>query len=73
MKHPDETETFRRAFDMALESLIVRLNEAQAYLGDGSDMAAIGTLTDIEDLFADLSAAMRLFVRSLRKQPPSGG
>jgi len=73
MKHRNETETFRRAFGLALESLIVRLNEAQGYLGGGNDMAAIGTLSDIEELFADLSAALRLFVRSKRKQPPSSG
>jgi nanoRNase/pAp phosphatase (c-di-AMP/oligoRNAs hydrolase) len=67
MTSPIETETFRRAFDFALDNMIVMLKEAQDYLGGGKDMAAIGTLTDIEDRFADLTAAMRLFVRSKRK------
>lgn len=67
MTSPIETDTFRRAFGFALDNLIVRLKEAQDYLGGGNDMAAIGTLTDIQDRFADLTAALRLFVSSKRK------
>jgi hypothetical protein len=67
MTRPIETETFRRAIDFALDNMIVTLKEAQDYLGGGNDMAAIGTLTDFEDRFADLTAALRLFVSSKRK------
>lgn len=51
MTSPIETETFRRAFDFALDNLIVALKEAQDYPGGGNDMAAIGTLADIEYRF----------------------
>src|SRR5208337_1785600 len=49
MTNTPETETFRRAFDFALDNLIVALKEAQDYLGGGNDLAAIGTLNDIDE------------------------
>ena len=64
-----ETETFRRAFDIALANLIISLKEAQDYLGTGNDLASIGTLTDIDERFGDFKAAMRLFISSLRSAP----
>ncbi len=69
MTSSHETETFRRAFDVALDNLIVRLKEAEDYLGTGNDLASIGTLTDIDERFGDFKAAMRLFISSLRSAP----
>jgi len=69
MTSSHETETFRRAFDVALANLIGSLKEAQNYLGDGKDLASIGTLTDIDERFGDFKAAMRLFISSLRSAP----
>ncbi len=66
---PAETETFRRAFDFALDNLIVALKEAQDYLGGGNDLAAIGTLMDIDERFGDFKAAMRLFFHNRRNTP----
>jgi hypothetical protein len=67
MTSPVEKQVFRQAFDFALDNLIVRLKEAQDYLGGGTDLAAIGTLVDIDDVFADMTAAKRLFISSMRK------
>ena len=64
-----ETETFRRAFDFSLDNLIVALKEAQDYLGGGNDLAAIGTLIDIDERFGDFKAALRLFISSRRIAP----
>ena len=64
-----ETETFRQAFDFTLDNLIVALKEAQDYLGGGSDLAAIGTLIDIDERFGDFKAALRLFINSRRITP----
>ena len=69
MTSTHETETFRRAFDVALDNLIVRLKEAQDYLGSGNDLAAIGTLIDIDERFGDFKAALRLFIASRRNAP----
>ena len=69
MTSTHETETFRRAFDVALDNLIVRLKEAQDHLGSGNDLAAIGTLIDIDERFGDFKAALRLFIASLRSAP----
>jgi len=60
------TQTFRAAFDFALEDLIAILKEAQDYLGSGEDLAAIGTLTIFDDQAEDLKAALRLFSRALQ-------
>ena len=68
MTSPVEKQVFRQAFDFALDNLIVRLKEAQDYLhADAGELAAIGTLVDIDDVFADMSAAKRLFISSMRK------
>jgi len=69
MTNTPETETFRRAFDFALDNLIVALKEAQDYLGGGNDLAAIGTLNDIDERFGDFKAALRLFINSRRIAP----
>jgi hypothetical protein len=69
MTSTPETETFRRAFDFSLDSLIVALKEAQDYLGVGNDLAAIGTLIDIDERFGDFKAALRLFINSRRIAP----
>jgi hypothetical protein len=69
MTSTHETETFRRAFDVALANLIVRLKEAEDYLGGGNDLAAIGTLIDIDERFGDFKAALRLFIASRRNAP----
>jgi len=69
MTSTPETETFKRAFDFALDNLITSLREAQDYLGGGNDLAAIGTLIDIDERFADFKAALRLFINSRRIMP----
>lgn len=69
MTSTPETETFRRTFDCTLDNLIVALKEAQDYLGTGNDLAAIGTLIDIEEGFGDFKAALRLFINSRRIAP----
>jgi len=69
MTSTHETETFRRAFDLALDNLMVALKEAQDYLGNGNDLAAIGTLIDIDERFGDFQTALRLFVASRRNAP----
>jgi hypothetical protein len=58
------SETFRAAFNIALGQLVVTLKEAQDYLDRGQDLAAIGTLTSLDDLIADLNAALRLYRRN---------
>jgi hypothetical protein len=56
-----EWEPFRAVFDLALDRVILTLKEAQDYLGGGKDLAAIGTLHNLDELHADLQAALRLF------------
>jgi len=56
-----EWEPFRAVLDLALDQLIVRLTEAQGYLAQGNDAAAIGTLLGVEELHSDMQAAFRLF------------
>jgi hypothetical protein len=56
-----EWEPFRAVFDLALDRLIVTLKEAQDYLGGGDDLAAIGTLHNLDELHVDIQAALRLF------------
>lgn len=70
MTSTPETETFRRAFDCTLDNLIVALKEAQDYLGGGNDLAAIGTLIDIDERFGDFKAALRLFIQNNRRNAP---
>jgi hypothetical protein len=62
-----EWEAFRAVFDLALDRLILTLKEAQDYLGGGDDLAAIGTLHNLDELHEDVRAALRLFKN--RRQP----
>lgn len=55
---------FRTALNIALVQLIVTLKEAEGYLDAGEDLAAIGTLTMLDELVADLNAALRLYRRN---------
>jgi len=54
-------QTYRSAFDFALAKLIDTLKEAQEYLGEGYDLAAIGTMAAFDDRAADMKAALHLF------------
>jgi hypothetical protein len=56
-----EWKPFHAVFDLALDRLIVTLKEAQDYVGGGDDLAAIGTLHGLDELHADVQAALRLF------------
>ncbi len=62
-----DQQAFRRTFDLALNDFIAFLSEAQTYLGSGEDGAAIGTLIDLDERYADLQAAYRLFRNSRRR------
>lgn len=65
----DPEQVHHRAFDLALDALINRLKEAQAYLAsDEYPGAAVGTLLDIDDLYDDMKAALRLYRNSRRKK-----
>lgn len=56
-----EWEPFRAVFDLALDRLILTLKEAQGFLDGGNDLEAIGTLHNLDELHADVEAALRLF------------
>jgi hypothetical protein len=66
MTSPFNTQTFRAAFDFALDQLIVTLKEAQDYLGGGDDFAALGTLALFDQQAEDMVAALRLFRRAMQ-------
>jgi len=55
---------FRASLEVALVQLLMRLKEAQEYLDKGDDRAAIGTLVTLDELVADLNAALRLYRRN---------
>ena len=55
---------FRATLEVALVQLLMTLREAQDYLDEGEDLAAIGTLVTLDDLVADLNAALRLYRRN---------
>ena len=57
-------EIFRTTLNIALLQLIMTLKEAQSYLDGGEDLAAIGTLIPLDELVADLNAALRLYRRN---------
>jgi hypothetical protein len=60
-------ETYRRALECALDALVQPLRDAQVYLADDHhDDHAIGALLDIDERFADMQAALRLFRNSRR-------
>ena len=64
MTDPVITESYRMVFGFALDQLVLTLKEAQAYLGAGQDLAAIGTLTVFDEQAEDMKAALRIFRRS---------
>ena len=55
---------FRATLEVALVQLLFTLKEAQEYFDKGEDLAAIGTLIALDDLVADLNAALRLYRRN---------
>ena len=55
---------FRASLEVALVQLLITLKEAEDYLDKGEDLAAIGTLVTLDDLVADLNAALRLYRRN---------
>lgn len=55
---------FRATLEVALVHLLMTLQEAQDYLDGGQDLAAIGTLVTLDELVADLNAALRLYRRN---------
>jgi hypothetical protein len=57
-------EIFRTTLNIALLQLLMTLKEAQGYLDGGEDLAAIGTLIPLDELVADLNAALRLYRRN---------
>jgi len=62
------TQTFRAAFDLALNQLVITLREAQEFLAAGEDGAAIGTMLMFDDEAEDLKAALRLFLRARQNE-----
>jgi hypothetical protein len=62
------TQTFRAAFDLALNQLVITLREAQDFLAAGEDGAAIGTMLMFDDEAEDLKAALRLFRRARQSE-----
>ena len=60
----DRERAFRKAAadtaTYAIDNLLEILNEARAYLIEGNDLAAWGTLLMFDDQAADLNAAIRL-------------
>lgn len=55
---------FRSALAVAVAQLHQTLSEAQQYLENGQDLAAIGTLVTLDEQVADLNAALRLYRRN---------
>lgn len=60
-------DPFRQVLDQALARMITTLCDAKSYIAEGKDLAAIGTLCTVENEFADLQAALRLFTNAMRK------
>ena len=67
MTDNSKSEIFRAALRAALTSLSNTLREAQEYLNNGQDLAAIGTLISLDEQVADLNAAFRLFRRKTQQ------
>jgi hypothetical protein len=64
-----DTETYRKALDIALTDLTVTLTEARDYLYSADyPLAAIGTLTSFADKADDVKAALRLYTNAIRRQ-----
>jgi hypothetical protein len=56
-----DSDTYRKALDIALTDLTVMLTEARDYL--------FGTLTSFADKADDVKAALRLYTNAMRRQP----
>jgi len=64
-----DTETYRKALDIALTDLTVTLTEARDYLySPDFPLACIGTLTSFNDKADDVKAALRLYTNAIRRQ-----
>jgi hypothetical protein len=67
------TDPFRKAAansaTYAIDNLLEILNDARAYLIDGNDLAAWGTLLMFEDHAEDLKSAIRLHRSANRRAP----
>jgi hypothetical protein len=57
----DQWLPFKAVLATALERLINDLKDAQEYLDSDHHGAAIGTLVSLDNTYADLQAALRLF------------
>ena len=64
MTHRKPPALFCAALEVALAQLSVTLKEAQDHLDKGEDFAAVGTLTTLDELVADLNVALRLYRRN---------
>jgi len=64
MTHRRPPAIFRATLDVALTQLLMTLQEAKDHLDNGEDHAAIGTLVTLDDMVADLNAALRLYRRN---------
>lgn len=64
-----DSDTYRKALDIALTDLTVTLTEARDYLySQDYPLAAIGTLTNFTDQADDVKAALRLYTNAMRRQ-----
>jgi hypothetical protein len=63
-----DTETYRKALDLALTDLGATLIEAREYLHSPKHhLAAIGTLAIFEQQADDVKAALRLYTNAMRR------
>ena len=64
-----DSDTYRKALDLAITDLIVTLTEARDFLySPDYPLAAIGTLTNFSDKADDVKAALRLYTNAMRRQ-----
>ncbi len=64
-----DSETYRKALDIALTDLTATLTEARDYLYNTDyPLAAVGTLTSFADKADDVKAALRLYTNAIRRQ-----
>jgi hypothetical protein len=64
-----DTETYRKALDIALTDLTITLTEARDYLYSlDYPLATIGTLTSFADKADDVKAALRLYTNAIRRK-----
>jgi len=62
---------FPTMVEIALVHLLMTLRDTQDYLDKGEDLDAIGTLVRLDELVADLNAALRLYRRNRGRLPSS--